>query len=263
MKSEAVTFPGAFGTDLSARLEWPHAQARAFAIFAHCFTCGKDSSAAVRISRALAAHGVAVLRFDFTGLGNSGGDFAATSFSSNVGDLVAAAAYLRSNHAAPALLVGHSMGGAAVLAAADQIPETRAVATIGAPADVGHVAHHLARHADEIARNGEAEVNLAGRPFTFRSQFLEDLTLHDQATRVANLKRPLLVLHAPRDETVGIDNASRIFQAAKHPKSFVSLDDADHLLTRAEDAQYAADVIAAWGARYLPTGAQEECSDDA
>ncbi|MDX2275528.1 MAG: alpha/beta hydrolase [Hyphomonadaceae bacterium] len=263
MKNDAVTFPGVFGADLSARLEWPHAQARAFAIFAHCFTCGKDSSAAVRISRALAAHGVAVLRFDFTGLGNSGGDFAATSFSSNVGDLVAAAAYLRSNHAAPALLVGHSMGGAAVLAAADQIPETRAVATIGAPADVGHVAHHLARHADEIARNGEAEVNLAGRPFTFRSQFLEDLTLHDQATRVANLKRPLLVLHAPRDETVGIDNASRIFQAAKHPKSFVSLDDADHLLTRAEDAQYAADVIAAWGARYLPTGAQEECSDDA
>jgi len=258
MKSETVSFPGALGEELSARLELPGATPRAYAIFAHCFTCGKDSTAAVRVSRALAACGVAVLRFDFTGLGKSGGDFADTNFSSNVADLVAAAEFLRIHFEAPALLVGHSLGGAAVIAAAHAMPGVRAVATIGAPAEVAHVAHQLDGQQDEIAKTGEARVLLAGRRFRFKSQFLEDLAAHDQASRIAELKRPLLVLHAPRDEVVGVDNAARIFTAAKHPKSFVSLDAADHLLLRAEDAQYAAEVIAAWAARYLPAAAPIE-----
>lgn len=251
MQSLKISFPGASGEMLAARLEQPEGLARAYAVFAHCFTCGKDSSAAVRISRALAAQQIAVLRFDFTGLGQSDGDFANTNFSSNVADLVAAARYLGEAHAAPQLLIGHSLGGAAVIAAADALPEVRAVATIGAPVDVAHVAHHFAPHADEIAAKGEAEVTLAGRRFTVKQQFVDDLGAQDQAERIAKLKRPLLVLHAPRDEVVGVDNAARIFQTAKHPKSFISLDDADHLLSNAADADYAGSVIAAWAARYV------------
>lgn len=251
MQGVKISFPGAGGEPLAARLELPDATPRAFAVFAHCFTCGKDSSAAVRISRALAGREIAVLRFDFTGLGQSGGDFANTNFSSNVADLVAAAEHLGGQYQAAKLLVGHSLGGAAVIAAAHALPEVRAVVTIGAPSDVTHVAHHFAAHADEIAAQGQAEVSLAGRRFTVKRQFVEDLAEQNQSKRIAELKRPLLVMHAPRDDVVGIDNAARIFQTAKHPKSFISLDDADHLLSNAEDADYAASIISAWAARYL------------
>ena len=256
MKSETVTFRGSLGSELAARLESPKTAPLAYAIFAHCFTCGKDSSAAVRVSRALAARGVAVLRFDFTGLGQSGGDFADSSFSSNAADLLAAAEYLRTTYAAPALLIGHSLGGAAVLAAAGAIPEVRAVATIGAPSEVAHVAHHLGSHRDAIEAEGRAEVRLGGRSLTITRQFVDDLSKHDLLDLVGRLRRPLLVMHAPRDEIVGIDHASRIFLAAKHPRSFISLDDADHLLLRAEDAQYAADVIAVWASRFISRPAE-------
>ncbi len=251
MQSHRISFRGAHGETLAARLEAAEGESRAYALFAHCFTCGKDSSATVRISRALAARGISVLRFDFTGLGQSEGDFANTNFSSNVADLVAAAAHLREAYAAPHILIGHSLGGAAVIAAARLIPEARAVVTIGAPSDVTHVAHHFAAHAGEIESAGVAEVTLAGRRFTVKRQFLQDLQEHDQTERIATLKRPLLVLHAPRDEVVGIAHAQRIFQAAKHPKSFVSLDDADHLLSDPADADYAAAIIATWAGRYL------------
>jgi putative redox protein len=225
---------------------------RAFALFAHCFTCTKDVLAARRIAAGLAAAGVGVLRFDFTGLGSSEGDFANTGFSSNVEDLVRAAAYLRSNYEAPTILIGHSLGGAAVLAAAEHISEAKAVVTIGAPADVGHVLRQLGGSLDQIRSEGEAEVTLAGRPFRIRRSFVEDAEMHRLEEKIRTLGRALLVLHSPRDEVVGIDNASRIFLAARHPKSFISLDNADHLLSRPKDASYAAGVIAAWAARYIP-----------
>lgn len=251
MDSLKITFDGADGAPLAARLEMPGPAPAAFALFAHCFTCGKDSSAAVRIARALATRDIAVLRFDFTGLGQSGGDFGNTNFSSNVADLVAAAAYLGQHHEPPQLLIGHSLGGAAVIAAAHLLPEVRAVVTIGAPSDASHVAHHFANHAHEIETTGQAEVSLAGRTFTVKRQFVDDLKMQNQAERIARLKRALLVLHAPTDNVVGIDNAAQIFQAAKHPKSFVSLDGADHLLTCPADADYAASLIATWSARYV------------
>jgi len=249
--SERVDFAGHDGGTLAARLDRPAGDVRAYAIFAHCFTCSKDIFAATRVAQALAARGIAVLRFDFTGLGHSDGEFANTSFSSNVADLVAAADWLRETHAAPQLLIGHSLGGAAVLMAAGDIPETRGVATIGAPADAAHVTHNFAAHLDRIEADGAAEVTLAGRKFTVRKQFLDDLKDTRARERIAALKKPLLIFHAPRDETVGIDNAKAIYEAAKHPKSFVSLDGADHLLTRADDAMYVADVVSAWAARYL------------
>jgi len=256
--TQRLDFPGHDGGKLAARLDLPVGEPRAYAIFAHCFTCSKDIRAAARIAEGLAAEGIAVLRFDFTGLGSSDGEFANTNFSSNVGDLVAAAGYLRETRAAPQLLVGHSLGGAAVLAAASDIPEVRAVATIGAPSDAAHVVENFAAHVDQIEEEGAAEVSLAGRSFTIRRQFLEDVRQSRLAEGIGSMKRPLLVMHAPRDEIVGIDNASAIFLAARHPKSFVSLDDADHLLTRAADAAYAADVLAAWAARYLdPPAAQD------
>lgn len=251
-----VRFPGALGTQLSARLELPAAP-RAFAVFAHCFTCSKDTLAATRISTALTARGIAVLRFDFTGLGGSDGDFANTNFSSNVADLAAAAAWLRRNHAAPKLLIGHSLGGAAVLAAAADIPEAVAVATIGAPCDPDHVLGLLAPAVAEIEAAGEAEVELAGRKFRIKKQFLEDIAGRSIRDAIGSLRKALLIFHSPRDTTVSIDNAAQIFLAAKHPKSFVSLDDADHLLTRKEDAQYVAAVLAAWASRYLGEPAME------
>lgn len=254
-RSERFDFPGSQGHALAARLDLPAGRPRAFALFAHCFTCGKDILAAKRLAGALAARGIAVLRFDFTGLGHSEGEFANTHFSSNVEDLVAAADHLRAEQEAPALLVGHSLGGAAVLAAAARIPEARAVVTIGAPADPGHVVHNFAEARPEIEARGEAEVTLGGRPFRIRRAFLEDIEGQRLEQAVSGLKRALLVLHAPRDEIVGIDNAARIFVAAKHPKSFVSLDDADHLLSREADALYAAEVVAAWAGRYLPPAA--------
>jgi len=246
-----VTFKGAQGDDLAARLEMPAGPVRAHAVFAHCFTCSKDIFAAARIASALAERGFAVLRFDFTGLGMSDGDFANTNFSSNVADLLAAVAFLRENHEAPSILIGHSLGGAAVLAAAGDVPEARAIATIGAPADAEHVVHNFNADLSTIENSGEAEVTLAGRKFTIRKQFLDDVRSQRLAERVAALKKALLVFHAPRDATVGIENAAAIFQAAKHPKSFVSLDDADHLLTRRADAVYVAEVLSAWAMRYI------------
>jgi putative redox protein len=247
-----ATFPGSSGGELAARLELPYGPVRAFALFAHCFSCTKDILAARRIASGLATAGVAVLRFDFTGLGSSEGDFANTDFSSNVEDLIRAADYLRSNYEAPVILIGHSLGGAAVLAAAERIPEAKAVVTIGAPADVAHVLRQLGGSLDRIRSEGEAEVKLAGRPFRIRRSFVEDAETQRLEEKIRTLGRALLVLHAPRDEVVGIENASRIFLAAKHPKSFISLDDADHLLSRSKDASYAAGVIAAWAARYIP-----------
>lgn len=246
-----IRFTGALGTQLAARLDSPPGEPLAFALFAHCFTCSKDTLAASRISAALTARGIAVLRFDFTGLGGSEGDFANTNFSSNVADLVAAAAWLRINHKAPAILIGHSLGGAAVLAAAREIPEAAAVATIGAPYDPGHVRQLLAPAIAEIEAAGEAEVDLAGRKFRIKKQFLQDIGGRESRDAIASLRKALLVFHSPRDTTVSVDNAARIFMAAKHPKSFVSLDDADHLLTRKEDAHYVAAVLAAWASRYI------------
>jgi uncharacterized OsmC-like protein/alpha/beta superfamily hydrolase len=251
VKSEKLTFAGAGGEALAARLDLPAGEPRAYALFAHCFTCSKDIFAAKRIAGALAEGGIAVLRFDFTGLGHSGGEFANTNFSSNVDDLIAAAEYLRANRAAPKLLIGHSLGGAAVLAAAARVPEAVAVATIGAPSDPGHVAHLFQGAADEIAAEGEAEVELAGRRFRVKKQFLDDIAAQNLEPALGTLRKALLLFHAPRDETVGIDNAGQIFGAAKHPKSFVSLDDADHLLSRKADAVYVAQVLAAWADRYL------------
>ena len=250
--SERITFANAAGEELAARLDWPEGPPGAFALFAHCFTCSKDSFAAARISRGLAAHGVAVLRFDFTGLGSSEGDFANTNFSSNLEDLAAAADFLRQAHRAPKLLIGHSLGGAAVLAAAHRVPEAVAVATIAAPFDPAHAARLFAPVRSELEAEGEAEVILGGRSFRVRKQFLDDIGAHKLGDRIANLRKALIVCHAPRDEIVGIENAGHIFTAARHPKSFISLDDADHLLTRRADAVYVADVLAAWASRYLP-----------
>ena len=248
-----VTFPGAHGHELAARFHEPAGPLRGTALFAHCFTCSKDVRAARNISGALAAHGIATLRFDFTGLGESDGDFADTTFSSNTGDLLAAAAFLRDAlHAPPTLLIGHSLGGAAVLAAADRIAEAKVVVTIGAPADPAHVTHNFADATDEIVAEGEAMVQLAGRPFRIKKDFLDDLAEHGNAEKIAGLRKALLIFHSPTDNIVGIDNARQIYEAARHPKSFVSLDGADHLLSRESDADYVAAVIAAWGARYLP-----------
>ncbi len=259
--SRKLEFEGSQGAQLAARLDLPAGQPRAYAIFAHCFTCSKDLHASRRISEALSALGIAVLRFDFTGLGRSGGDFASTNFSSNQHDLLVAADYLREHFKAPSLLIGHSLGGAAVLSVAGQIPEVDAVVTIGAPAMAEHVAHNFGAKLDKIEQTGEAEVNLAGRKFSVRKQFLDDLKANDVLSKVAMLRKPLLLLHSPIDNTVGVENATEIFVAAKHPKSFISLDNADHLLTGREDAEYVASVIAAWSERYLEPGNLEENSD--
>ena len=253
MPSERFEFPGAQGHALAARLDLPAGRPRAYALFAHCFTCTKDIFAAARVAAGLTDHGIAVLRFDFTGLGHSQGEFANTNFSSNVGDLIAAADHLRRTHSAPQIMIGHSLGGAAVLAAAEAVSEVRAIATIGAPFDPAHVVHHFKGSLEEIKEKGETEVAIAGRPFRVQQQFLEDLQSQKQAERIGTLRRALLVFHAPTDATVGIENASQIFSAAKHPKSFVSLDDADHLLTRRQDADYVATVLTAWASRFVET----------
>ncbi|WGH78155.1 bifunctional alpha/beta hydrolase/OsmC family protein [Jannaschia ovalis] len=252
MPTERFTFPGHDGSDLAARLDLPEGPVLATALLAHCFTCGKDIPAARRIAARLAGLGIAVLRFDFTGLGHSDGEFENTSFSSNAADLVAAAEALAARDMAPGLLIGHSLGGAAVLRAAGEIPSVKAVATIGAPFDPGHVTHNFAGQLDEIAREGAAEVRLGGHSVRIGQGFVEDVAGAGLEARIAALAPALLILHAPRDEVVGIDNATRIFTAARHPKSFVTLDDADHLVTRPADAEYAAEVIGAWVARYLP-----------
>ncbi len=240
---------------LAARLDRPIAPPAAYALFAHCFTCSKDVFAAARISKGLAEEGIAVLRFDFTGLGSSEGDFANTDFSSNVDDLVAAADFLRGEREAPKILIGHSLGGAAVLAAAERVAEATAVATLNAPCGPEHVRHLLQGAPGELEQKGELEIAISGRVFRIRREFLEDLDHQRMRERVGNLRKALLVMHAPLDEVVGVHNAADIFQSAHHPKSFVALDGADHLLTRREDARYAAQVLAAWASRYIaPAG---------
>jgi putative redox protein len=250
-RSTTCVFTNARDERLSARLEHPGGPVRATAVFAHCFTCSKDLRAARRLARALAERGIAVLSFDFAGLGSSEGDFAATTFSSDVDDLVAAAGYLADTIQAPSLLVGHSLGGAAVLTAADRLEGIQAVATIGAPSDVSHITNIFADDLDTIREQGQALVSLAGRPFTIAASFVEDLRDHHLTDTVSRLDAALLFLHAPLDGTVGVDNARLLFEAARHPKSFVSLADADHLLTDEADARYAAEVVAAWADRYL------------
>ena len=251
MPHERFQFTGEGGHQLAAALDTPDGPVQAYALFAHCFTCGKDVLAAKRIATALAAKGIAVLRFDFTGLGASEGEFANSTFSSNVTDLVRAADHLRETRAAPSLLIGHSLGGAAILAAAGRIPEAKAVATIAAPSDPVHVTHLFKEKIEDIRTQGKVEVQLAGRPFHIKREFLDDIAEHNLMAQVAKLHKALLVMHSPTDDTVGIDNATNIFVAAKHPKSFVSLAGSDHLLSGKRDAAYVADVIAAWAERYV------------
>ena len=257
MPTERFQFTGEGGHQLAAALDLPEREPLAYALFAHCFTCGKDVLAARRIAAALAAEGIAVLRFDFTGLGSSEGDFANATFSSNVADLVRAADHLRKIRKAPAILIGHSLGGAAILAAAGQIPEARAVVTIAAPSDPTHVTGLFRDRVEDIRRHGKVEVSLAGRPFNISSEFLDDIAEHSLMAQVTKLHKALLIMHSPTDDTVGIDNATSIFVAAKHPKSFVSLAGADHLLSRKPDGAYVADVIAAWAERYVDLAAAQ------
>ncbi len=261
MPTERFQFTGEGGHQLAASLDLPEREPLACALFAHCFTCGKDVLAARRIAAALAEKGIAVLRFDFTGLGSSEGDFANSTFSSNVADLMHAADHLRETRKAPSLLIGHSLGGAAILAAAAQIPEARAVVTIAAPSDPAHVTGLFKDRIEDIRKQGKVEVSLAGRPFHITREFLDDIAEHGLMMHVTNLHKALLVMHSPTDDTVGIDNATRIFVAAKHPKSFVSLADADHLLGGKRDAAYVADVIAAWATRYIEPAVAEPASD--
>jgi len=257
-----LEFENAAGETLAGLLETPPenvATAR-YALFAHCFTCGKDIAAASRISRALAARGIAVLRFDFTGLGNSDGDFANSNFSSNVQDLLAAAAKLESDYAAPQLLIGHSLGGAAVLSAAQQIESIRAVATIGSPATAKHVEHLFQAGADLIAAQGEASIGIGGRQFLIKKQMLDDIDRYNSTAGIKNLNAALIVFHSPIDNIVSIDQAAEIYQAARHPKSFISLDDADHLLSKAKDANYVGATLAAWANRYLEIDESSEAT---
>jgi uncharacterized OsmC-like protein/alpha/beta superfamily hydrolase len=257
MPTERFQFKGASGDLLAAALDLPDGAPRAYALFAHCFSCGKDTHASRRIAMALAAQGIAVLRFDFTGLGSSEGDFANTTFTSNVADLVGAAVHLRETRAAPALLIGHSFGGAAVLAAAAEIPEATAVVTIAAPSDPAHVTGLFKEQVADIRAHGSAEVTLAGRPFRISSALLDDVAEHRLMDKITHLHKALLIMHSPVDDTVGIDNATRIFVTAKHPKSFISLDHADHVLSDRKDAAYVAGVIAAWASRYVDAAMPE------
>lgn len=263
MQFKNLEFKNKGGQTLSARLDVPlDGKPLAYALFAHCFTCSKNTKAIAHISRALTREGLAVLRFDFTGLGESEGDFADTNFSSNVEDLIVAAEFLNSNYQAPEILIGHSFGGAAVLQAAGRIPSATAVVTIAAPSDPQHVTRALGSAAASIQNRGRADVTLAGRTFTLKKQFLDDLNFVNMAETLKKLNRALLVLHSPIDETVGIENAAQIFQAARHPKSFVSLDKADHLLTDAADSHYAGSVIAAWARKYLRAAVKDEQETD-
>jgi putative redox protein len=266
MTLKKLYFKGSGGNQLSALLDLPaDGRPEAFALFAHCFTCTKNLKSINHISRALTRERVAVLRFDFTGLGESEGDFADTNFSTNIADLVAAADFLEADYEAPKILIGHSLGGAAVLQAAGQIPSSKAVVVIGAPADPAHVMRHFKDHQQTIAREGEAEIAIEGRPFRIKKQLLDDLGAVQMEKAVRNLKKALLVFHSPVDSTVSIDNAAKIFQYARHPKSFISLDRADHLLMNAADARYVGAVIATWVRKYLaiekpepPEGSTEE-----
>ena len=255
MQSGKLTFRNSDGQELAAVLDRPVSpEPLAYALFAHCFTCSKNVKAAHHVSRGLTDAGIAVLRFDFTGLGESEGEFANTNFSSNVADLVAAAEFLETEYRAPEILVGHSLGGAAVLMAGEKIPSTRVVATIAAPADPAHVVKHLENSREEIERKGEATVTLGGRQFQVRKQFLDDLegTRMDRSIRALR-RKAILIFHSPLDSVVGIDNAVKIYKAAIHPKSFVSLDTADHLLSDPADSVYCGTVISALSRKYLAT----------
>lgn len=260
MKTQTIEIAKSDG-HLFARLELPaNGKVRHFAIFAHCFTCNSNLSVVRYISQTLTTHGFGVVRFDFTGLGRSHGDFADTNFSGNIEDLLIVADYLEKNHQAPALLVGHSLGGAAVLAAAAQMDSVQAVATIGAPAEVGHVTHLFANGLDEIETTGEAQVSIGGRPFKIKKQFIDDLQSKDLLDTVKGLRIPFLIMHSPQDEIVGIDNAAKLYHAAFHPKSFISLDGADHLLSAKEDAVYVANMIGTWAGKYFPEPEEETLS---
>jgi uncharacterized OsmC-like protein/pimeloyl-ACP methyl ester carboxylesterase len=261
MPTERFQFTGEGGHQLAAALDLPEQAPLAYALFAHCFTCGKDGLAAKRIAVALAAKGIAVLRFDFTGLGSSEGDFANSTFTSNVADLVRAASHLRETRKAPAILIGHSLGGAAVLAAAEKIPDAKAVVTIAAPSDPAHVTGLFKDRLEDIRKHVKVEVSLAGRPFQISREFVEGIAEQNLLAQVGKLHKALLVMHSPTDDTVGIDNATKIFVAAKHPKSFVSLAGADHLLSQKNDSAYVAEIIAAWVTRYLVSVAPEQAAD--
>lgn len=251
MPATKVTFENGQGQTIAAAIDWPQGETQAFAIFAHCFTCSKDLFASRHVSNELTTHGIAVMRFDFTGLGRSHGEFSDTNFTSNISDLVAAADWLAQNHTAPTLLVGHSLGGAAVLAAAPEIESVKAVATIGAPASAEHVLHQFDASLEEIRAKGEATVSIGGRPFPVKIQFIDDVSGDRLTGRVTAGKAAKLILHSPIDAIVGIENAELIFKAARHPKSFVSLDSADHLLSQKSDAIYVATIIASWASRFI------------
>lgn len=255
MHSETVRFKGSSGQELAGRLDHPGGSVERWAIFAHCFTCSKQSRAAVRVSKRLAERGIGVLRFDFTGLGESDGEFSETSFSSNVADLVAAADWMKETSRAPGLMIGHSLGGAAAIVAATRIAGLKAVATINAPGDAKHVIDQFADDVDRIETEGEAVVSLAGRPFTITKDFVDDVRGTSVTDAAAALRLPLLILHAPSDNVVGIGNATKLFVAARHPKSFISLDGSDHFLSGEVDTEFAADMIASWASKYLPAGA--------
>lgn len=251
MPSKKIEFTGALGETLSAKIDLPDGNIKACALFAHCFTCSKDLRAVGNITAKLAEIGIATFRFDFTGLGQSSGDFADTNFSSNVDDLVAAATYMNTEMEGPSILIGHSLGGAAVLQATHKIESVKAVATIGAPAEPAHVKENFQLVLDEIEEKGEASVSLAGRPFTIKKQFVDDLDETRMKKFINELGKALIIFHSPIDDTVGIDNAAKIFTAAKHPKSFISLDDADHLLHEKEDSEYVGKVLGTWAEKYI------------
>ena len=253
MPSKKVTFRGAFGDTLSAKLDWPDGDAlKSWVLFAHGFSIGKDLKPVRTISKTLVEDGYGMMRFDFTGLGESGGNFSDTNFSSNCEDLRQAANYLREHYKAPCVLIGHSFGGTAALKVADEIPECKAVATIGSPCDTTHIIHQFADQIEEIEEEGQAKVLLGGRPFVIKEQFLDDIGNHDIASEIQSLDRALMIFHSPQDVVVGIENASHIYSRARHPKSFVSLDGADHLLLKnPRDAEYVAHVLAAWAHRYI------------
>ena len=250
MKTTQITFTGALGETLSARLDEPESDARAYAIFSHCFTCNKDLPVVRRISTALTTHGIAVLRFDFTGLGQSEGEFSASNFSSNVADLVCAADWLTEHHQPPKLIVGHSLGGAAALAAATKVESVSAVATIAAPSEPNHITAMFSDRAEEVKQAGKADVEIAGRTFEISKQFIDDVEAYSLLEQVASLRRALLIFHSPQDAVVSLDHAASLYKAAKHPKSFVSIDGGDHMLSRAKDAEFVANMLGTWAVRY-------------
>lgn len=258
MTNKNITFTNAEGTSLSARLELPvDRKPQTFAVFAHCFTCNKNFRAVRQISSALATNGFGVLSFDFTGLGDSGGDFSDTTFSGSVSDLIAAAEYLATNYTAPSLLIGHSLGGAATILAASKLDSVKAVVTIGSPSEPQHVKKLFRAQIETIEESGASDVDIGGRPFTLKREFVEDLDKQELLSVVGRMDKAFLFLHSPEDDIVGVENAAALYKAARHPKSFVSLSGADHLLTAAEDGQYAGDLIASWAARYVPDETQQ------